>query len=144
MSKIIEIIPNVSISYHMPDIEIASNNLVLINTDVDSIGNNILNLEININNLYIYSQNNKLKNMLPFDKMDVFIKESLLNNKNTIIYSDNIIITILVCIDFLVRNLDINFLESLYYICKKMNIKYESLPNNFINYLINNYIISGN
>ncbi len=125
MSSLFEILPNLYISTNLPSN--IDGNIISINNQMESINENkILNINVNINNLLIKSKNAELN--IDFELINNFIIESYKNKVNTIIISDNLIIPVIICINFIMKSLNCSLIESLYYVCKKTNINYKIIP----------------
>lgn len=130
MSNIFEIIPNLFISTLLP-VDI-NGNIISINNPLESIDNNkVLNINFDTNQLLIKSNNNIVPN-LDFDLINNFIINSYRDGIPVIILCDNLIVSTIICIDFLIKYLELNLLEAVYFICKKININYKMLPSNIL------------
>lgn len=130
MSNIFEIIPNLYVSTSIPSN--IGGNIISINNNLESINENeILNINIDQNQLLILSNHDTDLN-LNFELMNDFIMKSYKTGKNIIIVTDNLIVGVLICMDFMIKYLKIDILEALYYICKKINLNYRMLPPNLI------------
>ncbi len=138
MSNLIEIIPGLYISSWLDlSNSLIKANIISINKIFD-IKMNVLNIEIDPNILYI---KNKLHTgKINFDSINNFILESYKNNENTIIYSDDNMILLIICAQFITKYLDINIIETLYYLVEKININKNNLPKYQIFELFKNYI----
>jgi hypothetical protein len=138
MSNIFEIVPNLYISN---DIPINYNgNILCINNQNQIIGsgnNQVLNMNIDINNLLIKSNNESNLN-INFNLINDFIINSYRLGVPILILSDNLIISVLICADFFTKYLYINILESIYYLCKKLNLNHKMLPINLLYKLLIN------
>ncbi len=142
MNNLIEIIPGLYVSSWL-DLSNTNSNL-LVKANIISINKvfdtemKVLNMEIDPNILYI---KNKLHTgKINFDSINNFIIESYKNNENTIIYSHDNMILLIICAQFITKYLDINIIETLYYLVEKININKNNLPKYQIFELFNNYI----
>ncbi len=130
MSNIFEIIPNLYISTVIPSS--IDGNIISINNNLESINENkILNINIDPNQLLILSNQDTDLN-LNFDLINSFIIKSYQEEKNIIIISDNLIVGVLICINFISKYLKLDILEAIYYICKKINLNHKMLPSGLI------------
>ncbi len=130
MSNIFEIIPNLYISTVIPSS--IDGNIISINNNLESINENeILNINIDPNQLLILSNQDSDLN-LNFDLINGFIIKSYQEGKNIIIVSDNLIVGVIICIDFMTKYLKLDILEAIYFICKKINLNHRMLPSGLI------------
>ncbi len=134
-NNLIEIIPGLYIgSWEGSDV---IGNIISINKPIKT-DMNVLNLELDPNVLFI---KDKLHNsMIDFNLINKFIIDSYMKSENTIIYSDDIIISMIICIQFLIKYIDIDVLESIYYVCKKINVDSKILPKYQIYELFDYYV----
>ena len=101
-------------------------------------GGTVLNIEIDPNILYI---KNKLHTgKINFDSINNFILESYKNHENTIIYSPDYMIGLIISVQFIIKYLNINIIEALYYVSEKIKINSNNLPKYLIFELFDNYI----
>ncbi len=129
MSSLFEILPNLYISTNLPSN--ITGNIISINNQMESIDENkVLNINVNLNNLLIKSKSNELN--IDFDLTNTFITDSYKNKTNTIIISDNLIVPVIICINFIMKSLNCSLIESLYFVCKKTNINYKIIPPNIL------------
>lgn len=112
-------------------------NIISINKPL-STDMNVLNIELDPNVLYLKDKLHK--GQINFDLINKFIIDSYLKKENTIIYSDDPIISLIICVQFLIKFLDINIIESIYYVCKKINIDSKILPKYQIFELFDYYV----
>ena len=141
-----QVIPNLYISSKI-DIEDQGDNLENIYNikNIISINNiieddddkqfNYLNLNIEYNELLLKS---KLIN-IDFNKCNEFIEESYKNNQSILINSNNIMLSAIIAIGFIIKNLNITIFDSIYYIFKIINIDIKYVPLNYIHTLFNYY-----
>lgn len=114
-------------------------NIITINKPIKSEMNIMyLELELDLNVLYLKDKLHTEK--IDFDMINNFILESYKRNENTIIYSDDIIISLIICIQFIIKYININIIEAIYYVCKKTNIESKILPKYQIFEIFNNYV----
>lgn len=129
MSSLFEILPNLYISTNLPSN--ITGNIISINNQMESIDEHkVLNINVNLNNLLIKSKSNELN--IDFDLTNTFITNSYKNKTNTIIISDNLIVPVIMCINFIMKSLNCSLIESLYFVCKKTNINYKIIPPNIL------------
>ncbi len=130
MSNIFEIIPNLFISTVLP--EDINGNIISINLPIESIDDNkVLNINFDVNQLLIKSKSNFISN-IDFNLTNNFIINSYKEGKPVIILCDNLIVSTIICIDFLIKYLELNLIEAIYFICKKINLNYKMLPSNIL------------
>ncbi len=130
--KIIEIIPGLFISNNYQGS--VSGNLILVNSfyETDKL---VLKIVVDPNILYInnYSiSSDPTKTIIDYDNVCNFILNSYKQNENTIIYSDNLIIPLAICIAFINKYLNLNILDSIYYVINKTGINIKMIPNKII------------
>ena len=134
MSNLIEIIPGLYLGTydgtHIPG------NIISINKPMTS-EQNILNIEIDPNLLYLKTGITS-ENMIDYVIINNYILDSYKSGINTIIYCDNLIISMVICVQFIVKYLDMGMLEAIYIICKKTQINTTNLPKNIIFELFQN------
>ena len=138
MSNLIKIIPNLYIGTYngLQNNKNITGNIISINKQLNS-DMKILNIQVEPTNMYI---KNKLHTeTINYDLINEFIIESYKNNENTIIYSDDIIIVLIICIEFLIKYLNLNVIEAICIVCKKTNINLNKLPKNQIFEIFNRY-----
>ncbi len=136
MSNIFEIIPNLYISIVLP--QNINGNIISINNPIESIDDNkVLNINLDTNQLLIKSNNNFVSN-LDFNLINNFILNSYREGIPVIILCDNLIVSTIICINFLIKYLELNVLEAVYFICKKINLNYKMLPSNLMYNLFKN------
>lgn len=129
MSSLFEILPNLYISTNLPSN--ITGNIISINNQMESIDEHkVLNINVNLNNLLIKSKSNELN--IDFDLTNTFITDSYKNKTNIIIISDNLIVPVIMCINFIMKSLNCSLIESLYFVCKKTNINYKIIPPNIL------------
>lgn len=131
-----EIIPGLNIG-SSTDSNITGN-IININKSFKNDKLNILNLDMDLNKIYLKDKLHTEK--INFEEINNFIIESYNKNEKTTIYSDNIIISLIICIQFLIKYININIIESTYYVCKKTNIDISILPKDQIFELFYFYI----
>lgn len=130
MSNIFEIIPNLFISTVLP-VNI-NGNIISINSPIESIDDNkILNLNFDVNQLLIKSNSNFVPN-IDFYSTNNFIINSYKEGKPVTIICDNLIVPTIICVDFLIKYLELNIIEAIYFITKKINLNYKMLPSNLL------------
>ena len=137
MSTIIEIIPRLYITSNLCN-NIMGNIITINNEEIIKTTCKILDIKLDINDIYIQSSNEQSnKNYIKYDLINEFIEMSFENRMNIIIYSEDLLIAILISMQFLSKYLDISFIESVYYICKKLNIDIDKLPKKILFDLFN-------
>jgi len=137
MNNLIEIIPGLYISSWENINKNLKYNIISINNIINS-ENKVLNIEVDSNILYI---KNKLHTgKINFDSINNFIIESYKNHENTIIYSHDYMIALIICLQFIIKYLDINIIEALYYLSTKIKINKNNLPKYQIFELFTDYI----
>jgi len=139
MSNLIKIIPGLYIGSYYNGLENNMNitgNIISINKQLNN-KMKILNIEVDPTNLYL---KNKLHSeLINYDLINKFIIESYINKENTIIYSDDIIIVLIICIEFLIKYLDLDIIEAISIVSNKSNINPNKLPKNQIFEIFNRY-----
>ena len=140
MNNLEEIIPGLYIGSLTNLTNINSNlmgRIISINRFLNT-GGTVLNVEVDPNILYI---KNKLHTgKINFDSINNFILESYKNHENTIIYSPDYMIGLIIIVQFIIKYLNINIIEALYYVSEKIKINRNNLPKYQIFELFNNYI----
>jgi hypothetical protein len=138
MSTNIEIIPRLYITSNLCNNNIMANIITINSEETIKTKNKVLDIKIDINDIYIQSSNEQLKkDYIKYNLINEFIETSFKDRMNIIIYSEDLLIAILICMEFLTKYLDINFIESVYYICKKLNININKLPKKILFDLFN-------
>jgi hypothetical protein len=112
-------------------------NIININNIIDSDNNdnntyNITNLSINDNQLLIKSNN--LIN-IDFNSVNNFIENSYINKEDVLINSNDIMLSALFPIAFIVKKLNITIIDAIYYVYKFINIDLKFIPEYYINTL---------
>jgi hypothetical protein len=113
------------INYNIKNI-ISINN-ILDNEDYQEY--NILNINIKDNDLLIKS--NKVMN-LDFNLSNNFIENSYINNQNVLITSNNIILSAIFAVAFIIKKLNITIIDSIYYVYKFINVDIKQIPSHYI------------
>ncbi len=138
MSNLIEIIPGLYLGTYSGSNVIG--NIISINKPLTG-ELKILNLDIDPNLLYLKTELDN-KKIIDYETVNNFILESYKSGINTIIYCDNIIISMLICVQFITNYLDMSILETIYIISKKTQVNTENLPKNIIYDLFKYYQIN--
>lgn len=140
MNDLIEIIPGLYLGLHNNQTNNIKGNIISINNSINS-QPNVLNLSIDPT---VQVLRNKLhKGKIDFNLINNFILKSYNNNENTIIFSNDLMIGSIICIQFIIKYLEIDLIESIYYVVNKININKNFLPKDqifeiFINYISKN------
>jgi hypothetical protein len=113
-------------------------NIININKSFKNDKLNILNLELDLNKIYLKDKLHTEK--INFEKINNFILKSYNKNEKITIFSDDIMISLIICIQFLIKYINVNLIESTYYVCKKTNIDIAILPKVQVFELFNFYI----
>ncbi len=130
MSNIFEVLPNFYISTGI--LSGKSGNIISINNKIESIDDNeVLCIDVDIDKMLINSASGSNLN-INYDQINNFIINSYKQNKDVIIMSENLNVSVIICINFLMTYLDFNILEAIYYLCKKMNLNYKMIPENVL------------
>ncbi len=124
MSNIIEIIPGLYLGMNILDD--FKGNIISINKPLKS-EYKILNMELDPNLMYIKSGSISNK-IIDYESVNNFILESYKNGVNTIIYCENLIIPMIICIEFIVKYLDMGLLETIYIVSKKTQLNTSMIP----------------
>ncbi len=107
------------------------NNIITINNYIEPNENiNVLNLQIDPSILYV--KNKLSSNIIDYNQINNFIIESYKKNQNIVIYSDNLIVGLLICLHFIIKYINVNIIEALYYVSKKVNFNVNNLSKNQI------------
>jgi hypothetical protein len=143
-----QIIPNLYIGSNI-DIyneDISSNynikSVISINNNIEDDGINILNLYIKDNDLLIKSNKNNININIDFDLCNKFIENSYINKHNILINSNNIILSSIIAITFIIKKLDITLIDAIYYVYKIINIDLKNIPSSYIHTIFKYYSTS--
>ena len=136
-----QIIPNLYIG---SNIDISDDNFVKYNIkniinvnnnkDNDDISDeyNIFQISIKDNDLLIKSNNIISIN---FNSTNNFIQNSYIDKQNILINSNNIVLSAIIAIGFIIKKLDITLIDAIYYVFKFININLKYIPSHYIHTL---------